>query len=81
MILGKGKVDRSKTGPEKTAKVRRKGRGKRAQETIRETRQIPRTKTHVKSDGPPIGVGRASKKKPVRRPSITPDEAVKNRRQ
>lgn len=80
MILRRGRGDRSKTSPEKTTKVRRKGRGKRAQETIRESRQIPRTKTHVKSDGPPIGIGKASKKKPVKRPSITPDEAVNNRR-
>lgn len=70
----------SGTGPKKTAKTTRKGRGKRAPETIREGRSVPRTKQHIKSDGPSIGIGKASKKKPVKRPSITPDEAIKTKR-
>ncbi len=80
MIIGRRGNGKAKAEPKKNPEKSRKGRGKRAQETIREGRPVPRTKQHTKSDGPPIRIGGSSKKKPVKRPSITPDEVVNNRR-
>lgn len=65
----------------KSKKETRKGRGKRARETIREGHQTPvKTKTQpiAKNAGPPLRINGGSAKKHVT--GTTPEEVVRNNR-